>query len=31
VYEAAYAAQYRPDWLGIPLGAIARLVGERGS
>jgi len=31
VHEAAYAAQYRPDWLGIPLGAIARLVGERGS
>jgi len=31
VHETAYAAQYRPDWLGIPLDAIARLVGERGS
>jgi maltokinase len=31
VYETAYAAQYRPDWLHVPLGAIARLVGERGS
>jgi len=27
VHEAAYAAQYRPDWLHIPMKAIARLVG----
>ena len=27
VHETAYAAQYRPDWLHIPMDAIARLVG----
>jgi len=27
VHETAYAAQYRPDWLHIPMKAIARLVG----
>ena len=26
VHEAAYAAQYRPDWLGIPLGFISREI-----
>ena len=27
VHETVYAAQYRPDWLHIPMDAIARLVG----
>ena len=31
LYEARYEALHRPDWLGIPMGAIERLLGERES
>jgi maltose alpha-D-glucosyltransferase/alpha-amylase len=31
VYEVRYELQNRPDWAGIPLGALARRLGGRGA
>jgi maltokinase len=28
VYEVMYEARFRPDWVGIPLGGIRRLLGS---
>ena len=30
VYEAIYEKRNRPDWIGIPLAAVARLVARSG-
>jgi maltokinase len=29
VYEVAYEQAHRPDWVGVPLAGVRRLVGER--
>jgi maltokinase len=29
VYEAVYEQRFRPDWIGVPLGGIERLVDGR--
>jgi predicted trehalose synthase len=28
VYEVAYEASHRPEWVGIPLSAVQRIVEE---
>jgi maltokinase len=28
VYEVAYEASYRPEWVGIPLSAVQRILEE---
>jgi predicted trehalose synthase len=26
IYEIEYEMSYRPDWLGVPLGGVARIL-----